>query len=154
MRFEKTHFGEGVVCLGTQVACVIDALSTLRADLSWFAADIEPVGADSLKAASPVPAFIGTSDAAASSAREVHQFLFGVFVAVSGSATQLRVRDGGQLSTEDPPDADLGDALFELRTVDTSHISLAGADIHLRETVASAVENALLRYQYQAARSR
>lgn len=88
-----------MVCLGSQVACIIDAIGEVRPNLTWFAADVEPVCAEAYEPfGSPTPAVIGASDAAASFARGVDQFLFGVFIAVEGDATGLRLRDSGRLS--------------------------------------------------------
>lgn len=117
--FEPRHFADDVACTGQQVAAVVYAIEQARPDLLWYSADIECTG-ESWTRREPVPAKIGGTKLFLVALSRVDQFLSGVFFAVAPDRAAPRLRNPAW--TDDADDAELGDALVELRAVDTSFL--------------------------------
>ena len=128
IRFDRQSFGNApTVCRGDHIAAVVAEIEAARPGLRWYAADVQNIGKPFLPTRDPTPVAIGDSAALIRRAILVDQFESGVFVAVSPRVEGPRFRSGG-LWTEDEEDADLGDALVEVRAFDTTYVSAASAD--------------------------
>lgn len=127
IHLDPTAFGGEPVCLGRQLAELLRAIETVHPELRWYGGDIQAIGPRSMSARKPTPVLLGSTEALVQAARAVEQFESGVFVGVSGSVSCPVFRAGG-LWTEDEEDADLGDALIEVRAFDTSYWSIGTTD--------------------------
>jgi len=116
-----------VRCLGTQVSAVVAAVSAVRPDLVWYAADVVVPGPSPFARGDGVPRRIGDSAALTRAAEAVHQFEWGIFAGVEPECGEPRFR-AAELWTEDEEDADLGDAVVEVRSFDTDYISVGTSD--------------------------
>lgn len=133
-------FGATTACDGGQIAAVVAAIGDLRPDLIWYIADAQVKGPRLTKDRRPTPESIGDTAATIAAANAVAQFDSGVLVGVSDGCTNPTFREGG-LWTEDEDDADLWDALVEIRAFDYSYVSVATND----EAIASRVSVTFLR---------
>jgi hypothetical protein len=85
---------------------------------------------------SPVPKLFGEGETLITAVAKVDQFLSGVFAGIPADIAAPRFRAGG-LWTKDEELADIGDAFVEVRTFDTSFISVATADLALLDMIVS-----------------
>jgi hypothetical protein len=120
-------FGSETSCLGHQLIELLRVIERLYPDLKWYVADVQTIGPSLTTRREPVPSFVGDTKTLIHAARKVEQFESGVFVGVPNSLERPVFRAGG-LWTEDEEDADLGDALVEVRAFDTSYWSVATAN--------------------------
>jgi hypothetical protein len=127
-------FGDAFACTGNQVAAVIACIGTAVPGLKWFGADVQGVGEQLLPECRPEPALLGDVDEVVEKLRRVEQFESGVFVGVCGMPHRPNFREGG-LWTDDDDDADLGDALVEVRAFDTTYVVVSSSDRALSELV-------------------
>jgi hypothetical protein len=123
-------FGDTTACLGQQLIELLRAIEAVQPGLKWYGADVAAVGPSPMPLREPVPSLIGDTEALIQAARLVVQFESGVFVGVPDSLRAPAFRIGG-LWTEDEDDADLGDAVVEVRAFDTSYWSIGTADAKL-----------------------
>ena len=126
LRFKADTFSSQYVCLGSQVAKVVDRVGVFVPELRWYMADVEYIGAPSI-ARTPTPIAVGNTYTFVRFARRVEQFVSGVFVGVSAHIADPQFRQGG-LWTEDEEASDLGDAMVEVRSFDFTYISVASTD--------------------------
>ena len=124
--------GVSLSCLGSQLVRVVHVISRVRADLEWYAADVE-VNVGEFPARGRQPVFIGSSANLADVAGKVDQFLYGVFLAVDAEMKSPQFRSA--IDTEDSVDADLGDAVIEIRTFDTTYIEIHTCDEAVSEQI-------------------
>ncbi len=143
LAFDKAAFGDHVVCLGAHIARVIEAISERQPALVWYAGDVSAVGGDAVWPATATPVRLGDGVELARIARTVDQFLSGVFAAFRDDDNLApRFRDGG-LWTEDPPDADLGSALVEVRAFDATYVEVISRDGDLLVALAARLGGAV-----------
>jgi hypothetical protein len=135
IHLDKTAFpGANVVCTGVQVAAVIKHIVEVEPGLLWYMADLETIGRQFPPGRTPIPQLIGDAASLLDAVTGVEQFTSGVFVGVPRDLAPPSFRAGG-LWTEDKDDADLGDAVLEIRAFDTSYVSVATADRALAQHV-------------------
>lgn len=128
IRLRGEHFGRGhVVCLGWQLARVIDALSRTTPSMLWYCADVDTNGLNPFYSdiRSQVM-LIGEAQELLSRVVKVDQFWSGIFFGVSAPKASPRLRENS--STEDAVPSDMGDALVEVRAFDTTYIEVVGVD--------------------------
>lgn len=130
-------------CEGPQVAAVVAAIGHVRPDLRWYVADVQVLGPPLTKDRRPTPTLIGDTTAMADVASTVTQFESGVLAGVTSKCPDPKFRDGG-LWTEDEEDADLCDALVEVRAFDTTYVSVATCDKTIADRVLQAFPRAEL----------
>jgi len=124
--------GSDVCCLGTQLARVVAAISQIRGDLEWYAADVDPYhGVFPMDGSEPV--LVGSSARLMEQLSNVSQFLRGVFLAVEEGSAAPRFRN--DIDTEDALDADLGDAVIEVRAFDSTYIEIHNCDATVSEQI-------------------
>jgi hypothetical protein len=133
-------FGSEVCCLGEQLVELVRTIAELHRDLKWYVADVQTIGLALTSRRDPVPSLIGDTEAVVQAAREVEQFENGVFLGVPDSLDRPAFRHGG-IWTDDEDDADLGDALVEVRAFDTSYWLIATADTELATRVVQRFRN-------------
>ena len=126
VHFGASAFGARAACLGDQVALVVSRIGELLPDLRWYVADVECTGT-SFTGRTPTPVDVGDTHALMRAAGQVSQFTSGVFAAIPADLTQPRFREGG-LSTDGDEVADLGDAVVEVRALDTTYVSVAATN--------------------------
>ncbi len=119
--------GTRVACLGNDVASVLKAAGEVRHDLVWYAADVAALGPSMVSECRPQPELIGQTSSVVQACLRVSQFTSGVFAGVPAGIPEPRFRAGG-LWTEDSEDADIGDALVEVRAFDTTYIRSTGSE--------------------------
>jgi hypothetical protein len=135
LRLQTEAFGDDpAACLGGQLAAVIEAIARVRPPLQWYVADVETTGFQFPFGRHPEPRMVGDAASLMTMARQVEQFVSGVFVGVPADQSQPTFRGGG-LWTDDDELADLGDALVEVRTFDTSCVLVASRDADLLDAV-------------------
>lgn len=136
LRLRAAEFGSTAACLGEQIAAVVMLVGRLRANLVWYLADVEGVG-PALAERTSQPTLFGDSFRLATAAAAVSQFQRGVFVGVPKGIASPQFRNGG-LWTEDDDDADLGDAVVEIRAFDTTYVLVATIAAEVAEAVTQA----------------
>lgn len=136
LRLYAAEFRSSAACRGEQIAAVVMLIGGLRANLVWYVADVEGVG-PALVERNPKPTPFGDSVRLATAAAAVSQFERGVFIGVPTAIACPQFRNGG-LWTEDDDDADLGDAVVEVRAFDTTYVLVATVDAELAEAVTEA----------------
>lgn len=122
------------MCQGKQIAAVVAAIESASPGLIWFTADMQGIGSTLLSSRSPTPLYVGEAGALIRLLIGVEQFESGVFAGCSPSRSEFRFREGG-LWTEDERDADLGDALVEMRAFDATFIEVATSEKAIFEAV-------------------
>jgi len=123
----RVSFGNEPPCLGSQLVKLLHVIDAICPNLTWYAADIQAVGEFPIPHGEPRARIVGDSEALAHMSTGVDQFESGVFAGVPRSLTKPTFRAGG-LWTEDEENADLGDAIIELRAFDTSYWSIAATE--------------------------
>lgn len=125
---KSEDFQAQFICLGDQIAELVEQVDRLLPNLMWYMADLEYNGGHSIDRFSrdPIPTAIGNADALIEFSQKVNQFLSGVFAGVPKHTDTPRFRDGGLWSEDYGEDAaDLGDSVIEIRAFDTSWITVA-----------------------------
>lgn len=133
IQIHPSAFGSPTSCLGVQLVKILRVIGSFPVDLHWHVADVQAVGQFPF-ARQPLPRLIGPTDALIEAATMVDQFESGVFAGVPSSNATPSFRSGG-LWTEDEDDADLGDAMVEVRAFDTAYWLVSPADIALADLV-------------------
>jgi hypothetical protein len=125
--FPPESFGSKVVCLGTQVALLAEELDRLAGPLEWWVADVETNAGHPPRALGVQGTdFVGSSTEFSEWAKNVGQFVRGVFMAVRPGASRASLRTGPQ--SEDDPWTEMGDELFDIRAFDTSSLDVVASD--------------------------
>ncbi len=100
----------------------------------WYGSDVDTLG-DNLKIENLMNEFprkIGTTEELLHLAENVHQFQSGVFILMPKDyGEQLDI----EYYTEDEPFRDLGDAILEIRTFDTSFFLVYSNDLQVIDTL-------------------
>lgn len=136
LRMTPATFEESkVICLGRQIAEVLESIEHAAPGLSWYASDVQTLGGIFLPRREPVPAPIGHTDVTASRARAVSQFESVVFLRFAPAAS-VELRPGG-VWTDDEPGADMGSAEVEVRAFDTTYIEVATSHQEVWRTLTS-----------------
>jgi hypothetical protein len=124
--------GQPVCCLGSQLAHIVSLLSECLGEVVWYSTDVDLVGHGF-----PVPAqtlqVLGRSPRLIELANKVDQFLRGVFLAVDAKIPIPQFRK--DIDTEDAVEAELGNAIIEIRTFDTTYFELYTQDSQLAEYI-------------------
>lgn len=136
IHLKAASFGDRFVGLGSQLVKLLQVIESMQPELQWYGGDLEAVPTLSMKQEEPEPTLIGGTRDLVSIAHGVDQFLAGVFAGVIGSAQEPSFRDRG-FWTEDDDDADLGDAIVEIRAFDTSYWIIGVAEERLAEAILS-----------------
>jgi len=118
------------------------AVESVVPQLRWYGADVRAIGTDLFDVARAGPAEVGSTAEVIRRAEFVFQFESGVFVAY-GNAEPHPVLRSEALDTEDPDDVDIGSAIVEVRTFDTTYILL----LTDRHDVVTAVLTAAKNYE-------
>lgn len=122
VRLTGAHIdGSDASCLGGQLAAVVRALEATLGPTIWYASDVEATPASELPAGAQ-PIACGRTSALIARLEATDQVLAGVFLAVPHDAPVPRLRDVAR--TDDPPFAELGDAVAEVRAFDTSWVEV------------------------------
>lgn len=122
------------MCLGVQLALLIDLVEVRNNDCVWYGADLE-ANQKLIQAEenSLTPTLIGGHNEMKSLAISVDQFFRGVFLCVprrdSNNILEL------QFATEDPPFRSISPACLEIRTVDTSYFEIYSSNVNLIDVV-------------------
>jgi hypothetical protein len=123
-------FNDTAVCLGPQVAAVLETLMALPklSESDWYAACVEVISLDQEALAAMAPyetvdrAFIADVDAFVALSRSVTQYLEGIFYAVpDGVAPEIP----NAFSMNDPLDKLVSNSIVEVRADDTTWIEVA-----------------------------
>ena len=130
-----TH--ERVTCLGEQFVIILQFLQPILKNGIWYASDVETltnkIKVEHLKTA--IPKKIGTTEDLIAFSKGVDQFLSGVFLLMPKDyGEQLDIK----YYTEDDPFRDLGDAILEIRTFDTSFFLVYSNDLQVIEALSKA----------------
>ena len=130
--------GRRLCGLGSQLARIVTLASAVLGEVVWYGADVEIVGNSSLASliSSPAPYPVGQSRQLVAFAESVDQFLRGVFLAVKVEKSHPQFRS--YVDTEDPVDADLGDAILEVRAFDTTCFEMLTKDKGVADSLAQA----------------
>lgn len=113
--------GGHICCLGSQLASIVSVLGQSLGDVVWYAADVDSIGVV-LPICKQSPCLIGHSNRLIELVEHIDQFLRGVFLAVDPQKTNPQFRS--DIDTEDSIEADLGDALVEIRAFDTTFFEI------------------------------
>ena len=133
-------FGDATACLGKQVSKIIRKAVQILPDLCWYIADVQTTGLQVPEWQAPSPTRIADTAEMLQLIEKVDQFEAGVFAGVPITIVEPNFREGG-LWTEDEEFADLGDAILEIRTFDTSYLTVASTDALLVRRIERSVEN-------------
>lgn len=134
LRLFPSDFGVVNSGNGEQLSEIVLAAASTTVELIWYYDDVLTLGHSPFAARSESPRFIGDSLTLARAAQQVGQFESGVFAAVLASVSSPRFRVGG-LWTEDELDADLGEALIEIRAFDFSYWDIISRNAELIEAI-------------------
>lgn len=117
---------------------MISAIDRLIPRMRWYSADTVPSLQGLPRTNERFPIHVGSASELAELAGRVEQFERGVFAGALIESTPS-FREGGTY-TEDPEDADLGDAVVEVRAFDTSYIEVLTLELATAESLASMME--------------
>jgi hypothetical protein len=119
---DREFDGSEVMCLGSQLAKIVQGIELRLPGLFWYSADVSGSDVDSVKfEAGPRPRLVGTANDLIVSSNKVTQFYSGVFLACK----QLGIDFGEQeCFTEDPEDRYLPNVEIEIRAFDTSFFEI------------------------------
>jgi hypothetical protein len=121
--------GEPFSCTGEQLGLLIQTLANLATNCVWFVADIEAEGSSVGHYQAGEPVLLGDSQKLINYANSIHQFIWGIFLAVpKDSLPKTWVRF---YETEDLPFREMDGAVLEIRTFDTSYIEVYAQDSSL-----------------------
>lgn len=141
-RFFAPDFGDTVACRGPHVARALEAIMRFTPGASWYAADVIASSAPGLShLASPGPIRIDDLGSFLIACENVDQFESAVVAGVASANQRPRFRPDG-LHADEPDDAPLLDALFEVRAFDWTYILVASVDAALTDHVVRAVSAA------------
>ena len=130
---------DGATCLGSQLITIVEFLKTELKTHVWYAADVE--------AHSDLPSErglnnwrlgeIGDDEGLIEFCKEIHQFIWGVFIAV-GSQHANQETGLFEIATEEDQfrPINLEGVLLEIRTFDTSYFEIYTDDEHLMNRLA------------------
>lgn len=139
IQLDKVAFGgASAVCTGNQVATVIATIDKIAPRLTWYIADIQAIGQSVLCAKAERSVRVGDASDLIEKAQAVIQFESGVFMGVPATNSNPKFRRGG-VWTEDAEDADLEDAVVEVRAFDTTYISVASVIVGWRPRLLKAL---------------
>ncbi|MEY3209608.1 MAG: hypothetical protein RIT28_89 [Pseudomonadota bacterium] len=118
--------------LGEQLARLVAAVHAVRPELVWHFADVDAQGGPFPKVPSKTPETLGEGTLLMLSALKVQRFRSAVFVGVPPEVEAPRFRPGG-LFADDLDLSDLGDAIVEIRVLDTAIITVTSPEGQLVE---------------------
>lgn len=118
VRMKAEVFGSKVSCLGSQVARIVRLVNDEH-DVMWMCFDVETNDGSSFNAGNSKFANKAEFLDAVSA---VDQFIGGVFLALPRELENPKIRTTPHM--EDETFADMGDAMVEVRTFDTSYIDV------------------------------
>jgi hypothetical protein len=136
---EFTPIHDGATCLGSQLITIVEFLKTELKTHAWYAADVDAFsdlpserGVNTWKLGK-----IGNDECLIEFCKEIHQFIWGVFIAVD---SEWAGQDTSQLEIATESDLfrpiDLDGVLVEIRTFDTSYFQIYSEDEHLMNRLA------------------
>ena len=129
---KKEHFRpDEVICLGSQLTKIIEALKVTLVPHTWYVADVDAYGKTVKKynIASNFLKKIGTDVSLIKICSEIDQFLSGVFLAIKDEFSS-RDLDKIEISTEDEQarEINIKGVLLEIRAFDTSFFEICSDD--------------------------
>ena len=134
LRLRARCFGPNnqLCCSGQQLSNLARLLEKNLGPINWFVSDVRPRSQFNLNE-SPFPIGLGTTDSLVAASSNVVQFESGVFVAVPPTVACPQLRS--QIHTDDSTNADLGDALVEIRAFDSTFFEV----ITLKNAISNAI---------------
>lgn len=114
------QFGDKIACREQQLVTLLRVIDEARPGLMWYGADVEAVGPLPMPRGEKIPHLVGDTESLIQAAQRIRQFESGVFAGVPDLPSEPTFRAEG-LWTDDDDDADLGDAVVEMRAFDTTY---------------------------------
>jgi hypothetical protein len=126
--------GEMVSCTGLQFVLLINSLAKQLENCYWYIADISAVGGllpSTLVENSASFIKVGKTQELVQLVGQIEQLASGIFLAIPESILEPDL--SGDFNTESDPTEDLGDAVLEIRALDTSYFEVYYSEYLLLE---------------------
>lgn len=133
-------------CLGEQLVQILQYIKPFIQDGTWYASDIDTLG-DNMKIEHFIDEFprkVGTIENLINLAKCVNQFQSGIFILIPTDHSEIM---NIKYRTEDIRFRDLGDALLEIRALDTSFFVIYSNDLNFINTVSKEFNGVLHYYK-------
>ena len=152
VRLDKNSFADGFICLGKQLVIILNFLENELTPHIWYGANIDANFNTNFleKYSSFFLKKIGNLSTLKNLAKEVDQFLFGVFIAIQ---KDYEFSDNSlQVDTEDDRFRPLGieGVIIEIRAFDTSYFEIYSDDYQLIRKIADKYSTPILTSQFNS----
>ena len=127
-----------VICLGTQLISIVNALKDFLPKHIWYGADVDAVGKGAMNTnVNDIQVnLIGTDLRFIQYCSGIDQFIWGVFLCIDSSFSSQNIQ-GIEIEAEDEPFRSIAcnGILLEIRTFDTSYFGIYSEDKKITEII-------------------